>query len=117
MILVFFCNFCEEKFIKHGDLMKHNKKKHEDRVAICWKFSAGNFTFGDAACWFLHCESEVSCSTPGWNCSLCENTFRCQSELLRHRKQEHGHLVPMCRNGEKANTYLEVKNAGLVKWL
>ena len=101
------CNFCEKKF------MKHKKRKHEDRVAICWKFSAGNCTFGDASSWFLHRESEVSCSTQGWNCSLCENEFRCQSELLRHRKQEHGHLVPCVGMGKIVTSNLEVKHAGL----
>ena len=104
------CNFCEETFMKHGDLMKHKKRKHEDRVALCWKFSAGNCTFGDANCWFLHHESEVSCTTSGWNCILCENEFRCRSELLRHRKKEHGHLVPMCRNGENGKCIYGIQN-------
>ena len=93
----FTCNFCEEKFVKHGGLMNHKKTKHRDKVAICWKFSAGNCTFGDARCWFLHCESEES---PEWKCNLCDNKFRCQSELLRHNKQEHEHLVQMCWNKE-----------------
>ena len=92
------CNFCEEKFTKHGDMMKHKKKQHADKVTICWKFSSGNCTFGDASCWFLHSESEETNTTPEWNCSLCEKEFRCHSEFLRHRKQDHGHLVPMCRN-------------------
>jgi hypothetical protein len=92
------CNFCEEKFVKHGDLMSHKKKKHGNKVAICWKFLAGNCIFGDASCWFLHSESEESCTTPEWKCNLCDNEFRCQSELLRHKKEDHGHLVQMCRN-------------------
>jgi hypothetical protein len=73
------------------------KTKHRDKVAICWKFSAGNCTFGDAGCWFLHCESEES---PEWKFNLCDNKFRCQTELLRHNKQEHEHLVQMCWNIE-----------------
>ena len=42
-------------------------------------------------------ESEESSE---WNCNLCDNKFRCQSELLRHNKQEHEHLVQMCWNKE-----------------
>ena len=64
------CNFCEEKFTGRGNLMHHKKTKHENKVAICWKFSAGNCTFRDDDCWFLHCESEQS--TSEWKCSLCE---------------------------------------------
>ena len=67
------CNFCEEKFIEHGDLMSHKKKKHGNKVAIYWKCLAGNCIFGDASCWFLHSESEESCTTPEWKCNLCDN--------------------------------------------
>ena len=35
--------------------------------------------------------------------SLCESKFICQSELLRHRKNEHRIRVQMCRN-EKDGT-------------
>ena len=90
------CNFCEEKFIKHGDLMSHKKKMHSEKVAICWKFLAGNCILGDASCWFLHSESGT---TPEWKCNLCDNESRCQAELLKHKKQDHGHLVQLCRNG------------------
>ena len=81
--------------MKHGDLMIHKIKKHGDKFAICWKFSAGNRTFGDASCWFLHCKSEESYTTPEWKCSLCDNEFRCQSEL-----------------GRMANVFSEVKILG-----
>ena len=103
----FTCNFCEEKFVKHGGLMNHKKTKHRDKVAICWKFSAGNCSFGDAYCWFLHSEYEESCTSPEWKCNFCDNEFRCQSELLRHKKKEHGHLVKMCRNGENGKCVYE----------
>ena len=33
-------------------------------------------------------------------CNLCDNKFRCKSELLKHKKQEHGYRVQMFRNGE-----------------
>ena len=36
--------------------------------------------------------------------------FRCQSGLLRHKKQEHGHLVPMCRNGENSKCIYGIQN-------
>ena len=89
------CNFCEEKFTGRGNLMQHKKNKHENKVAICWKFLAGTCTFRDD-CWFLHCESEQY--TSEWKCSFCESKFICQSELLRHRKNEHRNRVQMCRN-------------------
>ena len=86
------CNFCEEKFTSRGDLMHHKKNKHEDKVAICWKYSARNCTFRDDDCWFLHCVSERYTSDEV-KCSLCEIKFISQSELLRHRKDEHRNLV------------------------
>ena len=103
------CNFCDETFMKHGDLMNHKKNKHGDRVAICWNFTDGLCTFGDAGCWFLHCESEEYSDTPVWTCTLCNNEFRSQSELSRHKKQEHGHLVQECRNADNGKCIFESK--------
>jgi hypothetical protein len=77
--------------------MYHKKSTHTDKVATCCSFLAGNYTFKDDDCWFLHCESEQYTSDEV-KCSLCEIKFICQSELLRHRKDEHRNLVQMCRN-------------------
>ena len=32
--------------------------------------------------------------------NLCDNEFRCKSELKKHKKQKHGHFVQLCRNEE-----------------
>ena len=34
----------------------------------------------------------------------------CQYKLLRHKKQEHGHLVEMCRNWENGKCVYESRN-------
>ena len=94
------CNFCDKNFAKHGDLMMHKKNKHGDKVALCWNFLTGNCTFGNDSCWFLHYESGGSYSTPEWKCNLCDDKFRCKSELQKHKKQKHEHFVQLCRNGE-----------------
>ena len=77
--------------------MYHKKSTHEDKVATCWSVLAGNCTFKDNDCWFLHCETERFTSDEVKS-SLCEIKFICQSELLRHRKDEHTNMVQMCRN-------------------
>ena len=89
------------QIINKRDLMYHKKSTHEDKVYTCWSFLEGNCTFKDDDCWFLHCESEQY--TSEWKCSFCESKFICQSELLRHRKNEHRNRVQMCRN-EKDGT-------------
>ena len=33
-----------------------------------------------------------------FKCNHCDNSFTSNSDMLRHRKQEHATLVPACRN-------------------
>lgn len=93
-----YCNFCEETFLNKKDLMKHKKNIHTDRVSICWRFANGTCDFGDQNCWFSHMKSKNDLETANFECRSCGKDFRFSSELLNHRKQEHIHLVPLCRN-------------------
>ena len=96
------CNICEEKFENMRDLMKHKKKEHSDRVAMCWKFASGNCIYGDTDCWFQHYQTEGD-TEPAVNCNLCEKDFRCKTDLLRHRKTQHRQQVPRCRHEKNGN--------------
>ena len=92
------CNICEETFQNIKDLMTHKKKKHSDRVALCWKFAAGHCSFGDTGCWFNHGEIEKSQESSLLKCNLCDKEFQCQTEVLKHRKNQHSFEVMKCRN-------------------
>ena len=90
----FTCNICDEVFDEIGELMHHKKDDHIDKVSICWQFAAGNCSFGNEKCWFLH-EAE-SDSSPQYICNICERKFSTQSSFLSHKKKNHEHLVPKC---------------------
>ena len=52
----FVCTFCDDNFKSKRDLMKHKKMDHLEKIAQCWKYSAGNCEFCDENCWFNHCK-------------------------------------------------------------
>ena len=83
------CNLCEETFGHINDLMKHKKIHHYEKVAICRMFASGYRSYGDTNCWFQHDQSDKDQELPTVKCSICDNEFKCKSELLRHRKQKH----------------------------
>ena len=92
------CNFCDKKFSTKKDLMKHKKKIHTEKVSTCWRFAQGTCIFGDQNCWFSHPQSSNNLEAEKFKCSLCEKDFWSLSDCLRHRKQDHKELVPLCRN-------------------
>ena len=46
-------------------------------------------------CWFLH---KIKSNPSQYTCTLCEVRFVNQSQLWTHRKKDHGHIVPKCKN-------------------
>ena len=92
------CNFCEDKFDKIGNLIAHKKKNHSEKVAICWQFTAGICEFGDTNCWFVHSQIKRNNEAVQFKCRSCEKTCISQSEFMRHRKQDHENIVPLCKN-------------------
>ena len=80
---VLICELCECNFKRLGDLMKHKKEQHTQKVNICWNYVSSNCEFGDERCWFLHTnETEEQ-----FNCTLCGEIFQAQGKLLAHRKK------------------------------
>ena len=75
--------------------MQHKKKMHREKVSSCWKFVKGNCPFGEEKCWFNH-NSKVN----NFECSICDQQFNTQSELMKHRKREHGNLIKTCNNAK-----------------
>ena len=92
------CNICEEKFGTIRDLMRHKKKQHCDRVAVCWKFESGNCIYGDTDCWFRHCQPEKDTESTTLKCNVCDKEFKCQTDLHRHRKKRHSQQVSKCKH-------------------
>ena len=78
--------------------MKHKKNMHSEKVSICWKFATGTCDYGAQNCWFSHVKSQNILESVNFECNSCKKVFKSQSDLLRHKKQEHAHLVPLCRN-------------------
>ena len=88
----FVCTFCDDNFKTQRDLMKHKKMDHLEKIAQCWKYSAGNCEFGDENCWFDHCSKK----SKKW--VWCEDVFSSQSDFHSHQKVQHRQFVPMCKN-------------------
>ena len=93
----FYCNFCEETFTNKKDLMKHKKRKHVEKVTLCWKFEAGICDFDDSSCWFSHSLNRKE-DLKMLKCRSCEKEFKTLSDCLKHKKQEHPNLVSFCKN-------------------
>ena len=75
------------------------KKVHAENVSACWNFGSGYCEFGELNCWFSHSEIRKKQDKPiNIKCNICEKTFRSHFELLKHRKKNHLHLVPLCKN-------------------
>ena len=62
--------------------MHHKKRKHSEKVSNCWKFLEGCCPFGED------------------NCSICDENFKTQTILMKHRKSEHGNSIEKCKNNE-----------------
>ena len=90
-----YCNFCEETFFNRKDLMKQKKTC----MVIKCPF-AETCDYGEQNCWFSHIKSKNNLEYVNFKCNSCEKVVKFQSELLRHKKQEHTHLVPICRNSK-----------------
>ena len=93
------CNHCEDNFEKKHEVLEHMKKVHAENVSACWNFASGFCEFGELKCWFSHSELGKNQDKPtNLKCNICKKTFINRFELLKHRKQNHLHLVPLCKN-------------------
>ena len=90
------CKFCDETFANVGNLMKHKKIKHREKVAICQNHNSIGCPFEDEKCWFLHITSNES-----FKCNICEEHFQTRSNFMKHRKSKHRSMVQLCKNKEK----------------
>ena len=86
------------EFSTERDLMTHKQKVRTEKVSICWQFATGSCDFGEEYCWFIHCQLRQNLETVNFNCNSCDKEFRSWPDFLKHRKQEHTHLVPPYRN-------------------
>ena len=76
----------------------HKKKQYCDRVAICWKYSSCNCSYGDTECWFKHDQNNAVQESTIIKCTLCDQEFERQAEVLKHKKQQHRSTVSKCNN-------------------
>ena len=80
----FHCNFCSKTFSSKSNIMMHKKQDHEENVATCWKFIAGECRFSDEKCWFNHCKNKLE-DIDEIECNWCDKVFMTQPEFLNHR--------------------------------
>ena len=90
----FICNHCEQSFASKSNLMVHKKQHHIEMIDTCWGFVAGNCVFGDKKCWFRHSPTKLS----DIKCKLCTENFETKPEYMKHRKEKHETVVPICQN-------------------
>ena len=74
--------------------MVHKKQYHLEMIDTCWGFVVGNFVFGDQKCWFRHSPTKLS----DIECKLCTENFETKPEYMKHRKEKHETVVPICQN-------------------
>ena len=89
------CNSCDKIFASLKELMNHKKRKHSEKVSNCWKFQEGCCPFGEDNCWFIH-----NSKPNDFKCSICDENFKTQTILMKHRKSEHGNSIKKCKNNE-----------------
>ena len=80
------CIFCDERFTIKGDLMRHKKNVHTEKVSICWKFSSGNCPFEVQKRWFIHSNDIKSTE---FNCNICEKSVVTLPDFRVHKKRSH----------------------------
>ena len=93
------CKFCDEKFLHKKELMKHNKKKHEETLSKCWDFEAGTCEYKDD-CWFKHGKQELSQRRDPdmFKCKFCDKQFLQRKHLMKHNKEKHEEMLKPCWN-------------------
>ena len=94
----FVCNFCSEKYWEKGDLMRHIKNEHADKVSMCRDYAEGNCTYSDDMCWFSHNEGQDQGNTPEYKCDLCNKVLKGRFDFMKHRKLEHRPAVAKCKH-------------------
>ena len=92
------CNTCKDNFESKNELMMHRKKKHVEKVQVCWNFVSSKCQFVEDLCWFRHCNSEMQ--QEKYYCKFCGETFMTRNDLQIHKKIKHNKTVPYCTNEE-----------------
>ena len=83
--------------------MIHKKQKHIEKVCFCWNFPTNTCIHGDEKCWFVHEPEPEPKAFDDFDCNLCDEEFKLQSEFLKHRKMNHEDKVPACKNFKAGN--------------
>ena len=98
------CYTCKKEFSSYWHLMNHRKLEHASSK-ICRYFKLNKCIFDASDCWYKHpassfTEKEVDL---GHACDKCEKVFESKSDLMKHRKTEHGSVISKCRKFAQGN--------------
>ena len=96
---MFKCKFCDEKFLKRKELMKHNKEEHKETLPNCWHFEDGACKYEDD-CWFQHKKRELNQKRDHemFKCKFCDEALQHRNKLMKHNKEKHEENLRACWN-------------------
>ena len=89
------CRNCGDDFVSKWNLMNHRKNKHLENVAPCRNHRERRCPYSDDKCWWNHNENQQE-QEEHFKCFFCGKTFKSKTELMSHRKREHGQAVKTC---------------------
>ena len=55
--------------------MTQKKGSHKEKIAVCWRFTAGNWEFGEDHCWFSCMVYSTITEARGVECDNCGKVF------------------------------------------
>ena len=102
------CYYCGDDFKAKNDLMKHRKIDHEEKVNLCNLFLEGICVFGEE-CWHSH-KNETSKSLPEYWCRICAKVFKVRFDFMKHRKEKHIEMIPICRDADNGTCQFGKEN-------
>ena len=106
------CHYCDRNYLTKGDLMKHRKQNHPEKVNVCIHFFGGGCDHGEDTCWYSHksTSSSGAIELPEFKCNNCDKVFVNKFEYMHHRKQDHKESVPQCKKGMGGTCWFGPKN-------
>ena len=106
------CHYCDRNYLTKGDLMKHRKRNHPEKVNSCLHFFGGGCDRGADTCWYSHKSTSASraIDLPEFKCNNCDKVFVNKFEYIHNRKVDHKESVPYCKKGMGGTCWFGPKN-------
>ena len=96
----FKCVSCAQEFSVKSSLISHRLNAHgKSKVKCIYKAdnTCRNGANNGEKCLYDHSDGTQSNTSTNFKCNVCEESFRYQSQFLKHRKINHPETVPKCK--------------------